>query len=239
MISPITKRCKTCGKKFTTTSNAKVYCSYGCSKTYIKIYQRQRLKTKEYKIKCKFCSNIFITDQPNRKYCNNECSKRYREEKYYKEKNGENTDKNKIVYDNCRVCNKEFIKTARYHICCSDDCKEANRISNLYVGKFIIFNRDNFTCIYCGKSSIEDGIKLHLDHIIPISKGGKNTADNLVTSCSMCNLEKHNLIIETKNIIKVVMDRNNKNNINNKSKINNNDYKNRIDRLCNKDYLNC
>ena len=37
--------------------------------------------------------------------------------------------------------------------------------------RFNIFNRDNFRCTYCGRSSSEDGVKLEVDHIIPVAKG--------------------------------------------------------------------
>jgi len=56
-----------------------------------------------------------------------------------------------------------------------------------------VFQRDNFRCIFCGKSPATDfGTKLHVDHIIPFSKGGKTTIDNLQTLCADCNLGKSN-----------------------------------------------
>lgn len=57
-----------------------------------------------------------------------------------------------------------------------------------------IFRRDNHKCVYCGK----DGTKkdLTLDHVIPQSKGGPNTWDNLVTACQPCNGEKADLTLE-------------------------------------------
>lgn len=54
--------------------------------------------------------------------------------------------------------------------------------------RFRIFERDNFTCVYCGcRANTEN---LHVDHIEPYSKGGRTTLDNLVTSCSTCNMGK-------------------------------------------------
>ncbi|MBR2352886.1 MAG: HNH endonuclease, partial [Clostridia bacterium] len=35
-----------------------------------------------------------------------------------------------------------------------------------------------------------DGVKLEVDHIIPVSKGGKSTLDNLQTLCERCNRGK-------------------------------------------------
>ena len=54
--------------------------------------------------------------------------------------------------------------------------------------RFEVLKRDKFTCQYCGQQSPE--VILHLDHIKPVSKGGKNTLLNLVTSCVDCNLGK-------------------------------------------------
>ncbi len=54
--------------------------------------------------------------------------------------------------------------------------------------RFDVFKRDNFTCLYCG--SVPPSVILHIDHIVPVSKGGGNEKTNLATSCSACNLGK-------------------------------------------------
>lgn len=51
-----------------------------------------------------------------------------------------------------------------------------------------IFERDFWTCQYCGvRPSKSD---LNLDHVVPRSKGGKTTWDNIVASCFTCNGKK-------------------------------------------------
>lgn len=52
----------------------------------------------------------------------------------------------------------------------------------------IVFARDNYTCQYCGATESS----LHCDHVIPVSRGGSNEIENLVTACESCNLSKHN-----------------------------------------------
>ena len=52
-----------------------------------------------------------------------------------------------------------------------------------------VWNRDAGKCVYC--SSTEN---LHLDHIIPFSKGGATNVENLQLLCQKCNLEKSNKI---------------------------------------------
>ena len=54
--------------------------------------------------------------------------------------------------------------------------------------------RDNYTCQICGKY-MPDGVGLHIDHIIPISKGGKSIPSNLQVLCSKCNGKKSKKII--------------------------------------------
>ena len=57
--------------------------------------------------------------------------------------------------------------------------------------RFKVMSRDHFKCCICGCSPATDPtIQLHIDHIIPWSKGGETTLDNLQTLCSKCNLGK-------------------------------------------------
>lgn len=50
-----------------------------------------------------------------------------------------------------------------------------------------VMRRDDFTCQYCGKRS-----GLTIDHIVPKSRGGKDTWENLTTACDKCNVRKGN-----------------------------------------------
>lgn len=54
-----------------------------------------------------------------------------------------------------------------------------------------IAERDGYTCQNCGKY-MPDGVGLHIDHIIPVSKGGKTVPSNLQVLCSKCNGRKGN-----------------------------------------------
>jgi len=50
---------------------------------------------------------------------------------------------------------------------------------------------DSFRCRHCGKNPAQNaGIQLHIDHVVPWSKGGETVLDNLQTLCSECNLGK-------------------------------------------------
>lgn len=60
--------------------------------------------------------------------------------------------------------------------------------------RFLVMKRDNFKCRMCGASPAKDSsVELHIDHIVPWSKGGETVMDNLQTLCSKCNLGKSDL----------------------------------------------
>jgi 5-methylcytosine-specific restriction endonuclease McrA len=47
-----------------------------------------------------------------------------------------------------------------------------------------LFARDNFSCQYCG------GFADSLDHVVPRSRGGQHTWENVAAACRPCNLRK-------------------------------------------------
>ena len=55
--------------------------------------------------------------------------------------------------------------------------------------RYEVLQRDGFRCQLCGATQA-DGYKLHVDHIIPVSKGGKTEMNNLRTLCERCNMGK-------------------------------------------------
>jgi hypothetical protein len=55
--------------------------------------------------------------------------------------------------------------------------------------KLLVWTRDSGACVYCGSKS-----NLHFDHVIPFSKGGGNSAQNLQILCQTCNLKKSDKI---------------------------------------------
>lgn len=55
--------------------------------------------------------------------------------------------------------------------------------------RYNIMKRDGFRCVLCGRKASDDVI-LHVDHILPVTKGGQTVPSNLRTLCSVCNLGK-------------------------------------------------
>ena len=82
------------------------------------------------------------------------------------------------------------------------DTKETNNEKNAtnnprsinYRTRFKVMQRDDFKCQICGASpATQAGVLLHIDHIVPVAKGGQATMDNLQTLCQKCNLGKSDL----------------------------------------------
>lgn len=114
----------------------------------------------------------------------------------------------------CDTCGKQFKPTQKKQKRCSIECVKIFHKNNYKNSKtdFNLFKRDNFKCIYCGKSSIEDNVKLTIEHITPLVLNGKTHLDNLITACSECNKSKNGseLSLEIKQrIYNVLLSRNN------------------------------
>lgn len=62
----------------------------------------------------------------------------------------------------------------------------------------MVFKKYNYTCIYClhEYGSMEPGLKLTIDHKIPVAKGGTNNMNNLACACRDHNIDKRDLTTE-------------------------------------------
>ena len=56
----------------------------------------------------------------------------------------------------------------------------------------LVLMRDGARCQLCG-AEVKDGAKLHIDHVVPWSKGGETNLANLQALCEVCNIGKSNL----------------------------------------------
>ena len=101
--------------------------------------------------------------------------------------------------------NAELVANHPVHFKMVDEDLKINKPSIIRIPRYIkhtkhsvpssrqnIFKRDNYQCVYCGN---RDKKKLTIDHVVPQSKGGNNTWENLVTACMKCNNEKADLIV--------------------------------------------
>lgn len=108
-----------------------------------------------------------------------------------------NTTLQKFCSDNCRLVYKREQQRERTKQSLIDGSGHA------YLRlRFEVFRRDGFACQYCGRTAKED-IKLHIDHILPKSKGGSLSMDNLITACYECNEGKRDVVLTEREIVKL------------------------------------
>lgn len=95
-------------------------------------------------------------------------------------------------YCNYCILNTQQIEEAFAELDKMEEAKQAKQYQRSMMTdslRYDILKRDGFKCVLCGCSA-EDGVKLHVDHIVPIAKGGLTVASNLRTLCERCNLGK-------------------------------------------------
>lgn len=101
---------------------------------------------------------------------------------------------------------KNLMSRYQQGLASKDDVKkEANKTQNddHIPGKIyqFVLKRGKYKCEYCGKSPVQDNVKLHVHHVVPRSKGGvSNDPENLKVLCSQCNQQLGDSEIDTKGI---------------------------------------
>lgn len=75
------------------------------------------------------------------------------------------------------------------------DKPRLNRYKRVELNRKNVLKRDNHKCQYCGSEE-----NLTIDHIIPKSRGGDTTWENLVTACHSCNNKKDNKYLNEVNM---------------------------------------
>jgi 5-methylcytosine-specific restriction endonuclease McrA len=96
----------------------------------------------------------------------------------------QNSDKEKTRKRNYALENPETIRMAAAR----RRAKLAGSRSYLIIKKDLRKLKSN-SCFYCG------GQSAHIDHVIPISKGGQHSIGNLVAACAFCNISKNDRFI--------------------------------------------
>lgn len=100
----------------------------------------------------------------NKYYNENKEIIRQKSKEYY------NSEKGKLVFKKARVKRKALVRKAK--------------VGDIDLNKII----SNKKCYWCNTKILDNNY--HIDHYIPISKGGEHSNDNLVLSCPKCNLTK-------------------------------------------------
>ena len=69
--------------------------------------------------------------------------------------------------------------------------------------RFNVFLRDRFSCQFCGEALPTH--ELTFDHLVPRSRGGRTTWENVVTACSPCNLLKGDRLMNESHMFPLIM----------------------------------
>lgn len=167
---------------------------------------------------CKHCGNSFVSSN-NKVFCSEDCYKEFNRIKartsyrLKKHQTAETIYKKRI----CPVCENEFkfnFTSQPNKKYCSKECRETTNSIKFKKtdNRYIIFERDTFKCIYCGKTTEDYDIVLTCDHIIPQDEGGEHFASNLITACHVCNGSKgkKKLKTESMNYVQNIVDKRNK-----------------------------
>lgn len=150
------------------------------SKEKRKEYLEKNKESINLKRRQSYAANKEKYKEKNKKnYLNNKEKRTEYNKKYYLENKEKINKKHKEYREN----NKEFIYVKNR----ARKLKVLNKINQSDIDNLIQAN--NNLCFYCGIIVVR-GINLHLDHKIPLCKGGEHNIDNLVPSCKKCNLMK-------------------------------------------------
>ena len=115
---------------------------------------------------------------------------RYRQQNYQRYSYQVSETSNSFYMTEKEVASRiQFLETHGYYVTYDQYHRVDQRKALTRDMREFIKQRDNYTCQICGKY-MPDEVGLHIDHILPIAKGGKSVPSNLRVLCSKCNGRK-------------------------------------------------
>jgi hypothetical protein len=182
------KNCILCNKKFSIKrkfiwNGGGKYCSKECRAIGVSIIRSLNAQKNRIEKQCKVCNTYIYVKKSHSNsegtYCSKECMSKDYQSILLGDKNPNFKNKN--------TGTKEYQRNQNYirRIVKNPNILNANTI----LEKDLIYLKSKADkCYWCGKKLNE---KYHYDHYIPLSKGGDNSINNIVISCSFCNHSKH------------------------------------------------
>lgn len=201
--------CKHCGKSFQPDKKKEsTFCSRDCA------FEHKKAEPKQPRVCiCPICGLEF-PGRYRRKFCSDDCLDEKNRHRSY-----ENSAKRKRAVElDCKECGRAFVPEYgnKCRIFCSTKClsKYNRRISHSvrrarickaskidWFDPRFILKRDHWQCYLCGvktpknlRGSIHPDAP-EVDHVVPLSKGGTHTEDNVRCICRRCNQMKSDSLL--------------------------------------------
>ena len=222
------KVCKQCGKEFKADGNKRLYCSRGCQWASLKKqrptaicgYCGKEFTIKRVDVPGKYCSHQCQIDSLHDERLQRLEVKRIQREKIERERAEQlrikmaQEEARRMIH--CSECGKIFRSTQNSKYC-SDRCRRRadnrmkdNRLKRCKIKDNSItligvYHKYGGVCQGCGQlltfdHDPNDDRYPSIDHIVPISKGGNHTWDNVQLMCRRCNYLKSDHLSEEMNI---------------------------------------
>jgi 5-methylcytosine-specific restriction endonuclease McrA len=212
---PVETSCWSCGEALTDLGKSgfpKRYCNRKCAQD---LRIRQEQEARDLRATCKECGVNFVGDKQGLKYCGQECRAEANRKYSARRWREEVATRPEFKEWECAWCNEmirvpiSFTGHNKYHDECKlrarrarDRRKTLRRQGVKSVERITheeIAERDGYLCHICGDSvdmSLPRTSKLGatLDHVIPVSKGGVDSRENLKLAHWICNVKKSNRI---------------------------------------------
>lgn len=160
------------------------------NKNIVKNIQRKKLQAKRIEQLKNTCDFNHLINFSLIRY-----QTRYKQENYIR-----TPYKVQMIIGTCRCSYKQLRKRYNLLVKLGKECTineyNSQKQRNLLTKQLreAVMQRDNYTCQICGKY-MPDKVGLNIDHIIPVSKGGKSIKSNLQVLCNICNGRKGNKTI--------------------------------------------
>lgn len=166
------KTCRTCGENFESTWIYQKFCGTRCRRK--DRYQRTRDRAIAYSMQW-----VSQNRAKHRRYAYVWASRN-----------------RKRVNEMARMWYWRNPETARMHARLSGGKRKARRLGGDSIGVSArdwqrLIDRYRGCCVYCGKPASP----IHMDHVIPLSRGGRHAIGNVVPACAPCNLSKHDAFV--------------------------------------------
>jgi len=167
-------------------------CCYCKEEKDVSLFYKDKHSKIGYKPRCKQCDSLSLNKENRANY-----------EKEYREKNKE---KRKSIVKKSMELNKEHHKQKRKEYLKTESGQSSYRkytqkryalkklafVEN--VSPLELYNEQNGICYICNQNF--EFKKMELDHVLPISKGGKHKKDNCKMACVRCNRRKGSKLLE-------------------------------------------